>query len=373
MRRIATISTVVALIALLAVVLSTGSAFSQAAARRVTTIAALRQFPSYFHLQNVLVHGELVESGSRVLLRGGESEVPVILNDAKTTSGLMEVRGQLIDVGRLEPGDPRVRGYSEAPEPEHWPRPGEELVLNVTSVADTQLATMPSVRALALQPWRFEGQKVTITGEFRGRNLFGDLPNAPGKSRYDFVLRSADSAVWVTDIRPRGRGFDLSVEARVDTGRWLQISGTVSQERGLVAISGATLVAATPPQELPTEEAAAPAPPPEPGEVVFSSPTEGEIDVPASGSVRIQFSRGLDAASLTDRIRVSYFGAAQQAAAPELLEFTTSYDLATRAVEIRFMKPPERFRTIRVEVLEGVKTFDGAPIRAWTLTFSVGG
>ena len=106
------------------------------------------------------------------------------------------------------------------------------------------------MRALALQPWRFEGQNVTIVGEFRGRNLFGDQPSAPGKSRYDFVLRSADAAVWVTDLRPRGRGFDLSVEARVDTGRWLQVSGTVSQDRGLVAISGATVAtAATAPQE----------------------------------------------------------------------------------------------------------------------------
>ena len=120
-----------------------------------------------------------------------------------------------------------VAAYDGARDPERWPRPGEELVLSVTAVAEAQLATSPSVRALALQPWRFEGQKVTVVGQFRGRNLFGDLPSAPGKSRYDFVLRSADAAVWVTDLRPRGRGFDLSVDARVDTGRWLQVSGTV--------------------------------------------------------------------------------------------------------------------------------------------------
>ena len=231
------------------------------------------------------------------------------------------------------------------------------------------------MRALALQPWRFEGQTVTIVGEFRGRNLFGDQPSAPAKSRYDFVLRSADAAVWVTDLRPRGRGFDLSVEARVDTGRWLQVSGTVSQERGLVIISGTTVTPANAPQEtVPDDDSAAAAPPPEPGEVVFSTPTEGDIDVATTGTVRVQFSRGLDAASLADRIQVAYVGGAQPAGTAEPpLEFKYSYDAANRAIEIRFSRPPERFRTLRVELLEGIRTFDGAPVAPWTLMFSVGG
>ena len=363
-----------AIIAILLV--ASANAATQTAVRRATTIAALYQFPSYFHLQNVLLHGEIVESNARFVLRSNEREIPLILNDAKGTGSLVEIRGQLLDVGRLEPGDPRVRSYPGAPDAEHWPRPGEELVLNVTNITDAQLATTPSVRALALQPWRFDGQTVTIVGEFRGRNLFGDQPSAPGKSRYDFVLRSADAALWVTDLRPRGRGFDLSVEARVDTGRWLQVSGTVSQERGLVAIAGTSVTAAMPPQESAVEdEAAAPAPPPEPGEVVFSSPTDGEADVPLAGTVRVQFSRGVDPASLKDRIRVSYVGGnAQQGAGPQpSLDISYSYDAANRAIEIRFNRPPEPFRTIRVELLDGIRTFDGAPVRPWMLTFSVGG
>jgi hypothetical protein len=362
-------------VAIIALILATaGTAGTQTAVRRSTTVAAVHQFPSYFHLQNVLLQGELVENGSRVVLRGGERDISLILNDVKSTSGLVEVRGQIIDVGRLEAGDPRVRNYAGATDPERWPRPGEELVLSVTSISEAQLATTPSVRALALQPWRFEGQKVTIVGEFRGRNLFGDQPSAPGKSRYDFVLRSADAAVWVTDIRPRGRGFDLSVEARVDTGRWLEVSGTVTQERGLVTISGVTLATASPPSESAVEDATPAPPPPETGEVVFSSPTDGETDVALTGTVRVQFSRGLEQGSLSGRLQVSYVGAAQPGGAPEQpLEFTFAYDAATRAVEIRFSRPPEPFRTIRVSVLEGIRTFDGAPVRPWMLTYSVGG
>ena len=60
------------------------SAGTQTAVRRSTTVAAVYQFPSYFHLQNVLLHGELVESSTaRLVLRGGEREIPLILNDAK--------------------------------------------------------------------------------------------------------------------------------------------------------------------------------------------------------------------------------------------------------------------------------------------------
>ncbi len=363
------------LTAILLVLAASGDATPQGAMRRLATVAALHQYPGYYHLQNVLLHGEFVESGARVALRGGEQDIAVLLNGAKTTTGLAEVRGLLLDVGRLEPTDPRLASYDRGREPERWPRPGEELVLVVTGIAEAQLATTPSVRGLALQPWRFEGQTVTLVGQFRGRNLFGDLPSAPGKSRYDFVLRSADAAVWVTDLRPRGRGFDLSVDARVDTGRWLRITGTMSQDRGLVTIAGTAVATATAPEAPPAEEEApSPAAPLEPAEVVFSSPYEGEVDVPLTTSVRIQFSRGLDPATIAGQIRVSYVGAAlPDTPQPASLEFQHTYDAGTRAIELKFTQPPDRFRTMRVDLLEGLKAFDGAPVRPWTLTFAAGG
>jgi hypothetical protein len=336
----------------------------------LATVAALQQFPGYFHLQNVLLHGEFIETAGGVALTADERRIPVLMGDARTRSGLVEVRGQLLDIGRLEPGDARLAGYPAANEFQPWPRPGEELVLTISAVAEAQLATTPSVRALALQPWRFEGQTVVMVGQFRGRNLFGDLPSAPGKSRYDFVLRSADAAIWVTDLRPRGRGFDLSVDARVDTGRWLEVTGVVSQERGLVTLVGSAVAPGTAP-EAPTTDEATPAAAPEPGEVIFSSPTEGEVDVPLDARIRLQFSRGLDPASLAGQIRVTYQTAA--ADAPPVLDAAHSYDAGTRAVEIRLGRPFEPFQTIRVDVLGGIKTFDGGAVTPWTLTFRVGG
>jgi hypothetical protein len=106
--------------------------------------------------------------------------------------------------------------------------------------------------------------------------------------------------------------------------------------------------------------------------VVFSSPSEAETDVPIGGTVRVQFSRGLDPASLAGQIRVSYVGGPTvDNAAP--LEFEHTYDAGTRAIELKFSRPLDRFRTVRVDLLDGIKAFDGAPFTPWTLTFSVGG
>src|SRR5688572_3576527 len=343
---------------------------AQPPSRRLTTIAALRQFPGFFHLQNVLLRGEFKEEGGRFSLDAGDGNMRVILDSGvRTPSGGVEVRGQLIDVGRLEPGDPRVPD-AETRDASRWPRPGEELLVRVTAVGEAAPPPSTTIRALALEPWRYEGQKVTVVGNFRGRNLFGDLPGAPGKSRYDFVIRGAEGAIWVAGVRPRGRGFDLDIDRRVDSDKWLEVAGTVVHERGLVRIDATQLSLAKAPQitEAP-EEPEAPPPPPPPLEIVFSSPSDGEVDVAASEPVRIQFSRGLDPKSLMGAIRVSYLGAAAGVAPPA---FQTTYDAASRAITLRFAQPLEPFRTVRVEVLDALKAFDGGTARPWILTFSVG-
>jgi Bacterial Ig-like domain len=352
---------------------ASGTVDGQTSMRRLTTVAAIRQFPGFFHLQNVLLRGQFVENGSRVMLRANDQELRAVLKDVSSRSGAVEVRGQIVDVGRLEPGDPRVTGFAEGRDADHWPKPGEELLLNVTAVAEAQPATTPSVRALALEPWKFDGQTVTLLGNFRGRNLFGDLPDAPGKSRYDFVLRGAEGALWISGLRPRGKGFDLDVDRRIDSDKWVQITGMVTENRGLAIVTGKEIALGKAPQTTPdpSEDNAGPAaPPPPPVEVVFSSPTADETDVSPSGAVRIQFSRGLQPSSIPEHFRATYVGAPPDAAP---LMFKVTYDAATRAIEIRFAQPLERFRTVKIEVLDGLKAFDGAPAAPWSLTFSVGG
>jgi hypothetical protein len=355
------------------VVICGGAPGAQGTQRRLTTVDALRQFPGYFHLQSVLLRGEFVENERRFSLRGGDSEIRIQLSaNVTTASGAVEVRGQLIDVGRLEAGDPRAGTVIDGRETSAWPRPGEELLLHVTGVTPSQPLVTPTLRALALEPWKFAGQTVTVTGNFRGRNLFGDLPDAPGKGRYDFIVRSGEGSVWVTGMRPRGSGFDFDVDRRIDSNRWLEVTGPLLHDRGLVRIEAKKIALAKAPERSdPDRDDGAPvsAVPLTPAEVVFNSPAEGEIDVSSSTSIRVQFSKGLAEPSLAGRVRASYVGAPAGAEAPTL---KTTYDGANRAIEIKFDKPLEPLRTVKIEILEGVTAFDRAPFAPWTLTFTVG-
>ena len=364
---------VVALGCLLAA--SGGVRAQQTAPRRPATIEALRRFPGYFHLQPIVLRGEFAETGGHTTFRADERQIDVMLaDDVRTTGGAVELRGELIDVGRLEPGDSRLTGYAGARDADRWPKPGEELLIRVTGVRASEPATNPTVRALALEPWRFDGQTVTLTGQFRGRNLFGDLPGAPAQSRYDFVLRSADGAVWVTGLRPKGKGFDLDVDARVDTNRWVSVTGLVKRERSLVTIAATRIEAASPRAEAAPEEAPEEAPvataPSLPIEVVFSAPSDTETEVAAAATVRVQFSRGLAPASVAQGFTVALTGGAPDTVPPA---FRATYDAATRSVELRFTTPLPPFRTVRVSTTDILRGFDGSLVTPWAITFSTGG
>ena len=110
--------------------------------------------------------------------------------------------------------------------------------------------------------------------------------------------------------------------------------------------------------------------------MVFSAPTQDEVDVPLSASVRIQFSRDIDPATLKGHVRASYLDS-QTAERGEPVtptaEFTLQYNAANRVLEIRFTTPLERFRTLNVQLLEGILGTDKQPLKPWTLTFALGG
>jgi hypothetical protein len=376
--------------ALLFTLVLAASAAAQPAPRRATNLEALHAFPGFFHGRPVLVVGTVSMKQNGDLVVSDESASLRVIAKTNVPDGLDEVRGDFWDLGRMKPDDVRLTNEMKAAfriDPDApWPRPGEVTALVATgATAMPSTTTAPSIRSIVLQPARYADQKVTITGQYAGRNLLGDLPDAPARSRYEFVLRSADAAIWVENMRPRakdqnGREVELGLDARIDTGRWLQVSGTVGQGRGLTWIDaeagslafvqGPTETAATP-EESQVRVPAAPPP-----EVVFSAPTEDETDVSMSSNVRIQFSRDIDPATLKNHIRVSYL-AAQSAERGELdtpaADFTVQYLAANRVLELKFTKPLERFRTVKVELLDGILGTDQQPLTPWTLTFTVGG
>jgi len=365
------------------------AATAQTGARRATNVEALLTYPGFFHSRPIVVTGKVsVKENGDVVVGDDTASVHVVVKGG-APEGFDEVRGEFWDLGRMKADDPRLAAYDLKTtfhlDPEGaWPRSGEVTAIVASSVAPASPPTAPSVRSIVLNPSRYLDQKVTVSGQFGGRNLLGDLPDAPAKSRYDFVLRSADAALWVTNMRPRGKdqGHDveLSLDARIDTGRWLQVTGRVEQGRGLLWIDAdaGSLAFVKPPTEgEPTEaEPAIRAPAAPPPEVVFSAPTEDETDVPMATTVRIQFSRDIDPATFKDHVRARYLteqSAERGEPVTPTADLTYQYAPGNRVLEIRFTKPLERFRTLKIDLLEGILGTDKQPLKPWTLTFMVGG
>jgi hypothetical protein len=359
-----------------------GSAGSQPLARKATTLGALATYPTFFHGQRVLVRAGVATQDGLTWLVGDSLRVLCLGACSRAApADLLEISGTFWDAGRLEPGDARLRSAEVETAAERllrksWPAAGELLVVVAEGVDPVPPPGPVTLRGLALEPERYEGQRVTVSGRFRGRNLYGDLPQAPRRSRWDFVLQSADAAVWVTGIEPRGRDFRLDVDARVDTGRWLEVSGTVRYERGLVRIEATRVALATPPPE-PTAPVVVSVPKGPAPEVIFSTPSPDEAEVPRESAVRVQFSRDMDVASFQGRIRVSYDDPSPsqgERARGTPIEFSFRYREGNRVLELHFRQPLEPFRTVRVDLLPGIAALDGVPMeRGWTLRFTVGG
>jgi hypothetical protein len=365
-----------------AVLVASSASWAQPPLRRIATVTAIKTYHGFYHGQQVLVRGELQDvEAQRPTLVDEEDSIRLLMRDMVPAAGTYEVRGDVIDVGRLTANDPRLSGIDlrtlGVDVDDRWPRQGEVVVLRAASLEPAQPLAAPTIRTIALDPWRYLDQRVTVAGQFRGRNLFGDVPQAPSaaqQTRGAFVLRSADGAVWALGRQPRGRGFQLNPTSRRDTQRWLEVSGIVRQGRGLVWIDIDEVREVEPRQEEVTAREAAPEPPtlirPE---VLFSAPTEGEIDVAVDARVRVQFSRDLDPRTLKGGVRASYLGAPPEPdGQPPALGLDLRYDGGRRALEIAFTEPLEPFRTVRVAFGEGITSTDGAPLHPWSLTFSVG-
>ncbi len=357
---------------------------AQSPPRRATNIAALLAFPAFYHGRQVIIVGDVAtENDGTVRVSDGIGSLHLVVNGS-APDGNDEIRGEFWDLGRMKPDDPRLaridlrRVFRIDPDGT-WPRAGDVTALMAGSVRSSSVPTGPSVRTIVLNPARYLNQRVTVTGQFAGRNLSGDLADAPARSRWDFVIRSADAAIWVSGARPKGKGFDLALDARIDTGRWLEVSGTVREGRGLQWIEvadGGIQLGKPLTESAPVEEAPAvrvpPAPPPE---VVFSAPTEEETDVAVTTSIRIQFSRDIKASTIKGNVSTSYLESETvQKGEPTtpVAEFTTQYNAANRVLELKFGRPLERFRTLKVDLTDGILGTDDQPLKPWTLTFVLG-
>jgi hypothetical protein len=227
------------------------------------------------------------------------------------------------------------------------------------------LAPEATLEDLVTRPGERDGEVVRVVGQFRGANLFGDLPSASRRRSSDWVLKSDLFAVWVTGQKPQGSGWKLDSKLRRDTGKWLAVQGRVRTINGIVYIDGedVKLAKAPSPTARAKEEPLPPPPPPKPPVIVFSLPLDGERDVPPDSVFQVQFSNDMDETSFEGRVGLRYAGRPRPG--DRVLDAVTiSYDIGRRALKVDpgdLLRPG---RMVELILLPGIVDLDGQPLEA---------
>src|SRR5262249_25798062 len=140
-------------LAIVAIVASSVSA--QPAPRRATNIAALKQFPGFYHGRQILIVGTVAVENNQLRVSDDSGSIRIINKGGSAPDGLDEIRGEYWDLGRMKPDDVRLNGYDlratfhidpDAP----WPRPGEVTAIIASAVSSAQLPQTASIRAIVL-------------------------------------------------------------------------------------------------------------------------------------------------------------------------------------------------------------------------------
>jgi len=222
-----------------------------------------------------------------------------------------------------------------------------------------------TLEELVTRPGRLDGKIVTVRGQFRGENLFGDLPSKSRRRSSDWVIKEDLFAAWVTGRKPKGPGFNLDAELKRDSGKWLQVAGRVRTVKGVVYLE-ATDVQLQGPAPAAVKAEPPPPPPPRPKKppvVVFSLPLDGERDVPANTVFRVQFSKDMDEETFKDRVVLRYAGRPQPGDR-DLDAVRVTYDGGLRTLEVDpgdLLRPG---RVVELLLLPGIQDIDGLALEA---------
>jgi hypothetical protein len=188
----------------------------------------------------------LSEGSARVVLVLGES----LGSDLRTLQGRrVEVTGVVRFLKSCAKEPPCRLGHcSVCEDPELPPLPEARLdwpraSITIFSLFDispsgerARESERSSVADLMADPASLVGREVRLVGQFRGRNLFGDLPADSQRNRSDWVLKEGEHAVWVTGKKPQGKGWRLDPELRTETRWWLEVVGSAEPAGGVLYV-----------------------------------------------------------------------------------------------------------------------------------------
>jgi Big-like domain-containing protein len=253
------------------------------------------------------------------------------------------------------------------PDKTHWPK------VSITVWGITDMTPPPGQRKreyktttledLVMNPGERDGQTLRVIGQFRGRNLYGDLPVRSQRASSDWVIKDDAFAVWVSGKRPKGSGWQLDAGLKRDTGRWMEVVGRVQTVNGTTYLRAIQVALASPPS--PTAKVDAPPPPPErpkvPPVVVFALPLDGEDEVATDSRFVVQFSKDMDENTFSGRVMLRYVGPVL----PGDRAFdgvTLSYDPGRRALTVDPRDVLRPGRSVELLLLPGILDTDGMPL-----------
>ena len=222
------------------------------------------------------------------------------------------------------------------------------------------------LRELVKGPENYTDRQIAVLGKFRGNNLYGDLSIRDKRTPRDFVIKTADAAIWVTGRRPRGKGFKLDAKKRRDTGKWLTVIGTTwrYEPTGTYYLRAAKVEIAEKPDDkdltpvkVVHEKKLKLGPPPE---VTFSLPLDGERDIPLESEFHVQFSNDMKRESFNRNVDLLYFD--DDGLGNPFPELEVSYDDSNRTLTVLPNKPLEPGKDIRLILYDAIEDDDGQKI-----------
>ncbi|MGH9460287.1 MAG: Ig-like domain-containing protein [Vicinamibacteria bacterium] len=263
--------------------------------------------------------------------------------------------------GQFFIGVSEVTAIEEAGVPAEAPTEPREVVR-----ADLPDSVTVDLRELVRNPEPFYDKLISVVGKFRGDNVYNDLSMHTKKTPRDFIIKVADTAIWVTGKRPEGEGFELNPERRRDTGRWLKVTGVPWTDGGDVYLRAQLIELVDKPEDPDLEPQAVEEEVAEieegesPPEVIFTVPLNGERSLALDTEFRIQFSKDMNRASFDRNIDLLYGDDAGEG--NPFPDMKVSYDEPSRSLVVTPGKRLEPGKEIQLILYKGIRDDGDRPL-----------
>lgn len=214
------------------------------------------------------------------------------------------------------------------------------------------------------------GRPLEVFGQFRGANLFADLPSdTERQDERDWVIKDGPVSIWVRDRPPAGDGWSLDPYSVPDTATWLRVRGRIVDDRGVFYLRASLVEPATPrPDALATSGRHFYGT--ELPDVQFTLPIDVE-PVPLDSQFVIQFTKSMDWRSFDGQIRLRYAGPPREDD-PTFEYASFEYDDSLRALLVDPGVALQAGRNFEIVLQDGIYDVGGLPLAerrtlAWTI------